>query len=85
MAREEFDVCVIGTGAGGGVMLQELTVAGFRVVALVDAETLEVQASKPGGEWCLRTRHFSAKVWRQVRALRKEAEGTRNHNENDAP
>jgi choline dehydrogenase-like flavoprotein len=32
--REEFDVCVIGTGAGGGVMIQELTLAGFRVVAL---------------------------------------------------
>ena len=28
------DVCVIGTGAGGGVMLQELTEAGFDVVAL---------------------------------------------------
>ena len=35
MARQdEFDVCVIGTGAGGGVMIQELTAAGFRVVAL---------------------------------------------------
>jgi choline dehydrogenase-like flavoprotein len=32
--REEFDACVIGTGAGGGVMIQELTAAGFRVVAL---------------------------------------------------
>jgi len=32
--RDEFDVCVIGTGAGGGVMIQELTAAGFRVVAL---------------------------------------------------
>jgi choline dehydrogenase-like flavoprotein len=32
--REEFDVCVIGTGAGGGVMIQELTAAGMRVVAL---------------------------------------------------
>ena len=31
---EPFDVCVIGTGAGGGVMIQELTQAGFRVVAL---------------------------------------------------
>ena len=29
-----FDVCVIGTGAGGGVMLDRLTAAGFRVVAL---------------------------------------------------
>jgi len=35
MANDEtFDVCVIGTGAGGGVMIQELTAAGFRVVAL---------------------------------------------------
>jgi choline dehydrogenase-like flavoprotein len=34
MAKEEFDVCVIGTGAGGGVMIQELTAAGLRVVAL---------------------------------------------------
>ena len=32
--REEFDVCVIGTGAGGGVMIDQLTAAGFRVVAL---------------------------------------------------
>ncbi len=32
--RAEFDVCVIGTGAGGGVMIQELAEAGFRVVAL---------------------------------------------------
>ena len=32
--KAEFDVCVIGTGAGGGVMLQELTEAGLRVVAL---------------------------------------------------
>jgi choline dehydrogenase-like flavoprotein len=31
---DEFDVCVIGTGAGGGVMIQELTAAGFKVVAL---------------------------------------------------
>ena len=35
MANDEvFDVCVIGTGAGGGVMIKELTAAGFRVVAL---------------------------------------------------
>lgn len=34
MPQDEFDVCVIGTGAGGGVMLQELTQAGFKVVAL---------------------------------------------------
>ena len=32
--RDSFDVCVIGTGAGGGVMLKELTAAGFGVVAL---------------------------------------------------
>ncbi len=32
--REDFDVCVIGTGASGGVMIQELTAAGFHVVAL---------------------------------------------------
>ncbi len=34
MAEDVFDVCVIGTGAGGGVMLKELTAAGMRVVAL---------------------------------------------------
>ena len=35
MAKDDvFDVCVIGTGAGGGVMIKELTAAGFRVVAL---------------------------------------------------
>jgi len=34
LADEIFDVCVIGTGAGGGVMLKELTAAGMRVVAL---------------------------------------------------
>jgi choline dehydrogenase-like flavoprotein len=28
------DICVIGTGAGGGVMIDQLTAAGFRVVAL---------------------------------------------------
>ena len=27
--REEFDVCVIGTGAGGGVLIDQLTAAGF--------------------------------------------------------
>ena len=32
--RRDFDVCIIGTGAGGGVMLDELTRAGFDVVAL---------------------------------------------------
>jgi choline dehydrogenase-like flavoprotein len=31
---EAFDVCVIGTGAGGGVMIDQLTAAGLRVVAL---------------------------------------------------
>ena len=30
----QYDVCVIGTGAGGGVMCQELARAGFDVVAL---------------------------------------------------
>jgi choline dehydrogenase-like flavoprotein len=34
LPTESFDVCVIGTGAGGGVMLKELTAAGMRVVAL---------------------------------------------------
>ncbi len=35
MAKQKiFDVCVIGTGAGGGVMIQELCAAGFSVVAL---------------------------------------------------
>lgn len=34
MKRERYDVGVIGTGAGGSVMIQELTAAGFRVVAL---------------------------------------------------
>ena len=41
MPQEEFDVCVIGTGAGGGVMLQELTAAGFKVVALERGPKLE--------------------------------------------
>jgi choline dehydrogenase-like flavoprotein len=31
---EPFDVCVIGTGAGGGAMLDPLTPAVFRFVAL---------------------------------------------------
>jgi len=39
--REPFDVCVIGTGAGGGVMIQELTRAGFSVVALERGPQLE--------------------------------------------
>ncbi|MCP5058444.1 MAG: hypothetical protein GY937_17205 [bacterium] len=34
MAKTEFDVCVIGTGAGGGVMIDQLTAAGLQVVAL---------------------------------------------------
>ncbi len=34
MAKTEFDVCVIGTGAGGGVMIDQLTAAGMSVVAL---------------------------------------------------
>ena len=34
MPVDIFDVCVIGTGAGGGVMLKELTAAGMSVVAL---------------------------------------------------
>lgn len=33
-SKHEFDVCVIGTGAGGGVMIDQLTAAGFEVVAL---------------------------------------------------
>ena len=32
--RQEFDVCVVGTGAGGGVVIDQLTAAGLRVVAL---------------------------------------------------
>jgi len=32
--EREFDVCVVGTGAGGGVMIDQLTAAGLRVVAL---------------------------------------------------
>ena len=45
MPEEIFDVCVIGTGAGGGVMLKELTAAGMRVVALersYDADCLRI-------------------------------------------
>lgn len=30
----EHDVCVVGTGAGGGIMIDQLTSAGFNVVAL---------------------------------------------------
>jgi choline dehydrogenase-like flavoprotein len=32
--RRDFDVCVVGTGAGGGVMAQQLCRAGFDVIAL---------------------------------------------------
>jgi choline dehydrogenase-like flavoprotein len=41
MADEMFDVCVIGTGAGGGVMIDQLTAAGLRVVALERGPYLE--------------------------------------------
>ncbi len=42
MAKSKrFDFCVIGTGAGGGVMLQELSEAGFEVVALQRGPLLE--------------------------------------------
>lgn len=34
MKKKIFDVCVIGTGAGGGVVIDQLTAAGFSVVAL---------------------------------------------------
>ncbi len=34
VSKQEYDVCVIGTGAGGGVMIDQLTAAGFEVVAL---------------------------------------------------
>ena len=34
MKKQVFDVCVIGTGAGGGVMIDQLTAAGLSVVAL---------------------------------------------------
>jgi choline dehydrogenase-like flavoprotein len=40
--RRDFDVCIIGTGAGGGVMLDELTRAGFDVVALQRGPDLDV-------------------------------------------
>jgi choline dehydrogenase-like flavoprotein len=33
-STDDFDVCVIGTGASGGVMLDQLTAAGMQVVAL---------------------------------------------------
>jgi choline dehydrogenase-like flavoprotein len=34
VSADIFDVCVVGTGAGGGVMLEQLTAAGMSVVAL---------------------------------------------------
>lgn len=34
MKKQIFDVCVIGTGAGGGVIIDQLTAAGFSVVGL---------------------------------------------------
>ena len=34
MKDKEFDVCVVGTGAGGGVIIDQLTAAGMTVVAL---------------------------------------------------
>jgi choline dehydrogenase-like flavoprotein len=34
MKKKVFDVCVIGTGAGGGVMIDQLTAAGLSVVGL---------------------------------------------------
>lgn len=43
-ARNPFDFCVIGTGAGGGVMIDRLTAAGFSVVALERGPRLEPAA-----------------------------------------
>lgn len=40
--RKEFDVCVIGTGAGGGVMIDQLTAAGLSVIALERGPDLPV-------------------------------------------
>jgi len=40
--QREFDVCVIGTGAGGGVMIDQLTAAGFSVIALERGPDLPV-------------------------------------------
>jgi choline dehydrogenase-like flavoprotein len=42
MKKQVFDVCVIGTGAGGGVMIDRLTAAGFSVVALERGPNLPV-------------------------------------------
>lgn len=43
-SAEQFDFCVIGTGAGGGVMIDRLTAAGFSVVALERGPRLEPAA-----------------------------------------
>lgn len=40
--QREFDVCVIGTGAGGGVMIDQLTAAGLSVIALERGPDLPV-------------------------------------------
>ena len=40
--QKEFDVCVIGTGAGGGVMIDQLTAAGLSVIALERGPDLPV-------------------------------------------
>jgi len=64
--RRDFDVCVIGTGAGGGVMVQELCGAGFDVVALErgaklpvdrfdDDELLQILREEPFAEGHLET------------------------------
>jgi len=46
--RDEFGVCVIRAGADGGVMIKELTAAGFRVVALERGPTSS-SCSRPKG------------------------------------
>ncbi len=60
-SRKEFDVCVIGTGAGGGVMLQQLTEAGFDVVALQRGPALSTaQFSDDELDIIIRDRLFAA-------------------------
>jgi len=54
--RDEFDVCVIGTGAGGGVMVKELTQAGFSVVAL-ERDTLHQRFLTKAVHYCGDARH----------------------------
>jgi choline dehydrogenase-like flavoprotein len=54
--RETFDACVIGTGAGGGVMIQELCAAGFRVVALERGPKLETSQFMSDDELSVVTR-----------------------------